>query len=174
MRIAESGSRLVLRDVPVGLWLFGLVFVTSGSFVLTVPLWAPEWRDFQLWQRLALVAIAVSHLAGGLFMAGNARATVTELDGATKRGSHRVRRLWSRWHGAHGTERTEFALDAARAVEIVHSRDGDGDPMYQLRLWLAGSESIWLQAQAVHGETRVREQAERVRHFLGLDQLELH
>jgi hypothetical protein len=41
--------------------------------------------------------------------------------------------------------------------------------MYRLRLWLAGSESLWLQAQAVHNETRVREQAERVRRFLGID-----
>ena len=54
-------------------------------------------------------------------------------------------------------------------MEIVHSRDSDGDPMYQLRLWLAGSESLWLQAQAVHNETRVRAQAERVRRFLGID-----
>ena len=174
MRIIESGSRLVLRDVPIGLWLFGLVFVASGSFVLTVPLWAPEWRDFQLWVRLAILTIGVAHLAGGLYMAGQARATVTELDRATNRGSQRVRRLWSRWRGAHGAERTEFALGDARAVEIVHSKDGDGDPMYQLRLWLAGSESLWLQAQAVHGEARVREQAERVRHFLRLDDVEPH
>ena len=55
----------------------------------------------------------------------------------------------------------------------MHSRDSDGDPMYQLRLWLAGSESLWLQAQAVHGgEARVREQAERVRHFLRLDDVQ--
>ena len=44
--------------------------------------------------------------------------------------------------------------------------------MYQLRLWLAGSESLWLQAQAVHGEARVREQAERVRHFLRLERVQ--
>jgi hypothetical protein len=132
MRIIETGSRLVLRDVPIGLWVFGLVFVAL-------------------------------HVAGG------ARATVTELDRAANRGTLRVRRLWSRWRGAHGTERTEFALGDARAVEIVQSKDGDGDPMYQLRLWLAESESLWLQAQAVHGEARVREQADRVRHFLQLD-----
>jgi hypothetical protein len=149
MRIIETDSRLVLRDVPTVFWLFGLVFVASGAFVLASPLWAAEWRDFRL------------------------RATVTELDRATNRGSQRVRRLWSRWRGAQGAERTEFALGDARAVEIVQSKDSDGDPMYQLRLWLAGSESLWLHAQAVHGgEARVREQAERVRHFLGLDDVQ--
>src|SRR5215204_1470374 len=128
MRIIETGSRLVLRDVPIGLWLFGLMFVSSGSFVLTAPLWAKEWGGFRFWERLAVIAIGVAHLAGGLFTAGQARATVTELDRATNRGSQRVRRLWSRWQGAFGTERTEFALGDARAVEIVHSKDGDGDP----------------------------------------------
>ena len=169
MRIIETGSRLVLRDVPIGLWVFGLVFVASGSFVLASPLWAAEWGDFKLWIQLAILAIGAAHVAGGLHVAGRARATVTELDRAANRGTQRVRRLWSRWRGAHGAERTEFALGDARAVEIVQSKDGDGDPMYQLRLWLAESESLWLQAQAVHGEARVREQAERVRHFLQLD-----
>jgi len=168
MRIIETDSRLVLRDVPAVFWLFGLVFVASGSFVLASPLWASEWRELRLWVRLAILTIGVAHLAGGLYVAGQMHATVTDLDRATNRGSQRVRRLWSRWR-----RRTEFALGDARAVEIVQSRDSDGDPMYQLRLWLAGSESLWLQAQAVHGgEARVREQAERVRHFLRLSDVQ--
>jgi hypothetical protein len=170
MRIIETGSRLELRDVPRGQWIFGLVFVASGSFVLTVPFIAREWRGFELWQRLAVVAIGVAHLAGGLMFVARARATVTELDRATNLGAQRVRRLWTSWRGADGSERTEFALDRARAVEIVGSKDSDGDPMYRVRLWLRGSESLWLQGQAVHGEKRVREQAERVRRFLGLDE----
>ena len=147
--------------------------MASGSFVLASPLWASEWGDFKLWVQFAILAVGVAHVAGGLFVVGQMRATVTELDRATNRGSQQVRRLWSRWRGAHGAERTEFALGDARAVEIVHSKDSDGDPTYQLRLWLAGSESLWLQAQAVHGgEARVREQAERVRHFLQLEHVE--
>ena len=169
MKIVETATRLELRDIPRGLWIFGLVFVTSGSFVLTIPFIAPEWRTFELWERFAVIAIGASHLAGGLLFVGRARATITELDRATNLGAQRTRRLWSHWQGAHGAERTEFALDRARAVEIVHSKDSDGDPTYQLRLWLAGSESLWLHAQAVHGETRVRDQAERVRRFLALD-----
>lgn len=169
MRIIETDSRLVIRDIPVVLWLFGLVFVASGSFVLTVPFIAPEWSGFVLWQRLAVLAIGASHLAGGLFMTGRARATITELDRIANRGTYRVRRLWSRWEGVRGSEPTEFALDDAHAVEIVRSKDSDGDPMYRLRLWLADSEYLWLQAQAVHGEARARDKAERVRRFLGLE-----
>jgi len=169
VRIIETDSRLVLRDVPRALWLFGLVFVASGLFVLSVPLWAPEWRGFRIWERLAVLAIGVAHLGGGLLTAGQARATVTEFDRVRGRGSQRIRRLWSRWRGVRGHESTEFALADARVLELVQSKDGDGDPMYRLKLWLAGSESLWLQAQAVHGEAAVREHAERVRRFLRLD-----
>lgn len=173
MRIIETDSRFVLRDVPIVFWLFGLVFVASGTFVLASPFWSSEWHDFKLWIQLAILTIGVAHLAGGLYVTGQMRATVTELDRATNRGTQRVRRLWSRWRGARGAERTEFALDDARAVEIVQSKDSDGDPTYQMRLWLAGSEWLWLQAQAVHGgEALVRDQAERVRHFLRLEDVE--
>jgi len=169
MRIIETSDRLVLRDVPGVLWVFGLVFVASGSFVLTAPIWADEWRDFGFWQRLAMLAIGVAHVGGGLLTAGQPRATVTELDRAKGRGAQRVRRAWSRWEGASSSAPTEFPLADVRAVELVRTRDSDGDPVYRLRLWLAGSESLWLQAQPLMGEARAREQAERIRRFLGLE-----
>jgi hypothetical protein len=40
--------------------------------------------------------------------------------------------------------------------------------MFQLRLWLAESRALWLQAQPVYGELRVRDEAARLRRFLGL------
>jgi len=169
VRIIETDSRLVLRDVPGVLWAFGLVFVASGSFVLSIPIWSPEWRGFRLVERLAVLAIGAAHLGGGLFTTNQARATVTHFDRADGRGTQRIRRLWTRWRGAHGAMRTEFALADARAVEIVQSKDGDGDPMYRLRLWLRGSDSLWLQAQAAHGEKAARERAAHVRRFLRLE-----
>jgi len=169
VRIIETDSRLVLRDVPRVLWAFGLVFVASGLFVLTIPLWSPEWHGFRLLERLAVLAIGAAHVGGGLFTTNQARATVTDFDRTDGRGTQRIRRLWTRWQGAHGAARTEFALADARAVEIVQSRDGDGDPMYRLRLWLKGSDSLWLQAQPAHGEAAARERAAHVRRFLRLD-----
>jgi hypothetical protein len=169
VRIIETDSRLVLRDVPGVMWVFGLVFVASGLFVLSVPLLAPEWRGFGLWQRLAVLAIGAAHFGVGLYTTNQARATVTDLDLGQGLGSQRIRRLWSRWQGAHGAARTEFALADVRAVEIVESKDGDGDPMYQLRLWLRDSDSLWLQAQPAHGQAAAQERARRVRRFLRLD-----
>ena len=167
VRIVETSDRLVLRDVPGVLWVFGLVFVASGSFVLTAPFWADEWRDFGFWPRLAVFAIGVAHVGGGLFTAGQPRATVTELDRAGGRGAQRVRRLWSRWDPPDSVP-AEFPLADVRALELVRTRDSDGDPVYRMRLWLAGSQALWLQAQPVMGEARAREQAERIRRFLGI------
>ena len=122
MRIIETGSRLVLRDVPIGLWLFGLVFVSSGSFVLASPLWAPEWRDFQLWVRLA-IRHDRCRASGRRTVRG--RQGARDRDGAGPRGESRQlreRRLLVALAGRDGLERTEFALGDARAVEIVLTR----------------------------------------------------
>ena len=140
MRIIATDSRLVLRDTPGALWALGLAFVASGLFVLSMPFWMRDWRAIGVWAQLAVLAIGLGHLAGGLLTAGQARATVTELDRAQGRGSQHVRRLCSRWQDMRGVGATEFVLADARAVEVVRFEDSDGDPMYRLRLWLAGSE----------------------------------
>src|SRR5215831_19941375 len=65
MRISETGSRLVVRDTPHGLWSLGMVFVLTGAFVLSTPFWSVDWRSFGPWERLAMIAIGLGHLAGG-------------------------------------------------------------------------------------------------------------
>jgi hypothetical protein len=172
VRIIETGDRLELRDVPGVLWVLGSVFVASGTFVLTAPVWADEWRDFGLWERLAVLLIGVAHVGGGLFTAGQPRATVTELDRARGLGARRERRLWSRWEPSRDSAPGEFPLADVRAVEVVRSKDSDGDPVFQARLRLARGESVWLQAQPASGEAHANENAERVRRFLRLGDVE--
>jgi hypothetical protein len=164
MRISETPDRLTVRDTPGALWLLGLAFVASGSFVLSIPFWSPEWRAFVLWERLAVLAIGAAHLAGGAYSAWRPASTRTDFDWTTSVGVQRVRRIWP--FARSVTER--FVLADVRAIEIVRSSDNDGDPMFQLRLWLAGSRALWLQAQPVHGEGGALEHASRVRRFLGL------
>lgn len=163
MRISETRDRLTLRDTPAALWLLGLAFVASGLFVLSIPFWSPEWRGFVLWERAAVLTIGLGHLLGGAYSLLLPAATHTDFDRAGGVGIQRVRRIWP------PVAIEQFRVGDARAVEIVRSTDNDGDPTFRLRLWLAGSRSIWLQAQAVHGEARALEQAAMVRRFLGLD-----
>jgi len=164
MRIVETSDRLTVSDVPGGMWALGLLFVLSGSFVLSIPLWALEWRTWSLWERAAVLAIGLGHFAGGLYSTVGPKATRTELDRASGTGWQQVRRLWA---SVAATE--QFELADARDVEIVRSTDNDGDPVFRLRLWLAGSRAVWLQAQTSRGEAQVREAAEAIRRFLRFD-----
>lgn len=164
MRITHSGSRLVISETPIALWALGLLFVATGCFVLSVPVWAPEWAGLGIWERLGVLAIGLGHLAGGLFTSSQPRATRTEIDLAANTGRVTSRRLWDTRGGVQGT----FNPSAARAVEMVASSDGDGGTVYRLRLWLSRSEVVWLQGQAVHGERYLRARAERIAAFLSL------
>ena len=163
MRISETTDRLVVNDTPMGIWLLGLAFVASGTFVLSMPFWSAEWYRMGFWPRAAIVVIGVSHLAGGSYTMLRAAATRTEFDR-----SRGIGRQVVRWLSRRNAGQAQFALEDPRAVEIVRSTDSDGDTIFQLRLWLSGSRSLWLMAQPVHGEQRVLEKAERIRRFLGL------
>ena len=163
MRISETADCLTLRDVPMGIWSLGMAFVASGAFLLTIPFWSRDWLQFSAWERAAVIVIGAGHLAGGAYTMLKAAATRTEFHRGRGIGRHTVRLAW--WLR---TRQAQFSLADARAVEIVRTSDNDGDPIFQLRLWLAGSRHVWLVAQPVRGEGRVREHAERIRRFLGL------
>jgi len=163
MRITEAGGRMVITDTPGCLWLFGLAFIASGTLVLTVPLLGSDWSSFHRWEKAAVVVIGLSHLAGGLWTVRRHRATRTELDRTSGVGTHRVRQP-----GSLSPTVTIFSLADIRGVDIRQDKDGDGDPMFQLRLWLAASRVLLLQSQPAHGERMARENAAAIRRFLGV------
>jgi hypothetical protein len=167
VRISETDGRLTALDRPTGAWLLGLVFVASGALVLSIALLASEWRTFILWQRLVVIGIGLGHLLGGLYSTMRPAETYTIFDKVTGNGTQFVRPLWK----LRPVPPSRFSLDDAREVEIVRSTDSDGDPVFQHRLWLAGSQSLWLQAQPVRGEERVHDEAEQLRRFLGATKL---
>ena len=163
MKITETSGRMVVTDTPGCLWLFGLAFIGSGTLVLTVPFLGREWPSFHLWERAAVVVIALSHLAGGLWMVRRHAATRTELDRTSGIGTHRVRRPGSRVPVV-----TVFSLADVRGVDVRQAQDSEGDPMFQLRLWLAASRVLLLQSQPAHGEAQARKSAAAIRRFLAL------
>jgi len=164
MRISQTRDCLTIRDIPGAVWLLGLGFVASGAFVLSIPLWFAEWRGFVLWERAAVLVIGLGHLLGGAYSVLRPASTRTDFDRSSNVGLQLVRRLWP----PRSAVTSRFSLVDARAVEVVRSTDGDGDPMFQLRLWLAGSRALWLQAQPAHGEDQARAAAAQVRRFLAL------
>jgi hypothetical protein len=165
MRITTAGTRLVVADTPGCVWLLGLVFVGSGTLVLTVPLFAREWSTFGWWERAAVLAIGVGHLGGGLWTIRHHVATRTELDRARGAGTHRVRRP-----GERDATVTRFRLADVRDVNVREETDSDGDPVYVLRLLLADGRALPLQGHPAPGEASARERADAIRRFLGLPQ----
>src|SRR5206468_3960825 len=144
-RIRSDARRTVVRDVPCGSTIFGMVFVCSGLIVLTTATHGQQWSRFVLWQRLSVLAIGVAHVSGGAWLVSRRLDTTTTFDHSTGEGAHVVRRPY---FGAPTV--TPFRLGEVRTIEIVRSEDSDGDPMYQLVLWLAGSRRLALQLPA-HG-----------------------
>ena len=163
MRLIRAGEQLVVTDTPGCLWAFALVFVASGTFVLTIPLFSAEWATFGLWERAAVVTIGVGHLAAGLGLLRYHPATRTELDRTNGTGAHRVRLV-----GSPRTTVTTFALSDVLQVRLQESKDSDGDPMYQLRLTLRDGRALFLQGRPTHGEAAAKENLHAIKEFLTL------
>lgn len=160
-RIKHSAERTVVVDVPRGMWAFGAIFVCGGIILLGIPVRGTAWGTFSNWQRLAVLAIGLGQLAGGLFTISTNVATETLFHRATGEGRHAVRRPFRRQ-----ADVTRFDLKDVRDVEIRPARDGDGDPMYQLMLWLADSRVLPIQGQPAHNRAQAEARADMLRQVL--------
>lgn len=167
LRIEQHADRLVVRDTPSGQWLFGSLFVASGLVVLSIPIISDAWAGFVAWQRLAVLAIGVGHFGIGSWYVARHLETITTFDRASGDGIS-IRRRPMAWR----RQAERFKVADVRAIEILRTVDSEGDPMYQLRLWLSGSRVLPLQSQPTHQLKRVRNAAEALRHGLGLPQTE--
>jgi hypothetical protein len=163
MRIQHSASRLVARDTPGCLWLFGLAFVMSGTFVLVAAPLSPEWATFTGWERAGILAIGFGHLGGGLWLIRHTPATTLELDRARGTGTHRIR---------HPGDRSEtivaFKLADLRDVDVLEERDSDGDPAFVVRLVLAGGRELRLHGPTVPARPPAVQRADTIRRFMGM------
>jgi len=163
MQIVERDELLTVRDRPGCLWLFGLWFVAGGVLALLMPFVAVNRSELPWWGRLLTIGMGLATLCAGLFTIRSHPETTTELDAGRSVGRVTTRGF------ARAASTDSFPLADARSLEVVTGRDGDGDPTFRLRLWLAGSRSVWLQANPAYGGgTAAWEAAERVRAFLAL------
>jgi len=166
MRIQQSASRLVVRDTPGCLWLFGLVFVMSGTFVLVAAPLSPQWASFTGWERTGILAIGIGHLGGGLWLIRHTPATTLELDRARGTGTHR-----SRHPGDRSETVVAFSLADLRDVDVLEERDSDGDPAFVVRVRLADGRQLRLHGATVRDRARAAERAGEIRRFVGMPAL---
>ena len=163
MRITQSDLRLVARDTPGCLWLFGLMFVASGTFVLASAPFSKEWAGFVALERTTILAIGIAHLAVGLFLIRRTPATVLELDRTRGLGVHRLRHPGDREWTV-----TQFRLADLRDVDVLQSRDSDGDPAYTVRLVLADGRQLKLHCATMAAKAPAEAKAGQVRRFMEL------
>ena len=162
-RIEEIDDRLIVRDTPSGHWTFGSVFVLSGIMVLSLTVFSDVWQEYVLWERLAALALGIGHLGIGSWYVFKHFETITTFDRRTDSALSVRRRPFS-----SRRETAEFKVSDARSIEIRRSVDSDGDPLYQLRLWLSGSRVLPLQGQPARNQATTEEAAATLRHALSL------
>ena len=131
--------------------------------MLSIPFASDAWYGFVLWQRLAVLAIGTGHFAIGAWYVWRHAQIITTVDLETGRATSVLRRPFSQI-----SQVAEFKVADARAVEIKRSVDSDGDPMYQLWLWLAGSRVLPLQSQPTRGREQAETRAAKLRAVLAL------
>lgn len=162
MKLSQDGPHLTLHDRPGCIWLFGLIFVASGLFVL----WGlaggfNNSDDLSLRARLIITMIAIAHMAGGLYTLRAHPAITAHFDGREQRASIQQRSLLHRhdWQG-HFSE--------IHAVVIEEERDSDGDPIFTVGLRLKRGRVVTLTALPRHTREPCEQLAARLRAFLGL------
>jgi|GEM_PF-5825013 len=154
IRHTEHARTTRLADARGCLAAFGSVFVLSGLTALWLGLTEPGPDDLA---RLVAVLIGAAHLAGGLWIGfGASRDAEADADGVTIRS-----REW--------LTRTTRRLDEREigAVEVVESRDSEGDPMFAPALRLVTGERVPLTTQTLPARETVTEMAAAVARRIG-------
>jgi hypothetical protein len=142
MRVRQIGAVLHVRDTPGCLWFLGLWFIAGATLCIAGAFLASNASTLAWWERLVIIGIGTGCGAAGVFVLYTTPATIARFDRGTGRGEIIVRGLRRR-------ERTLFALDDARFVDIVESRDSDGDAMFQIRVSDSSRSVAFVQDPAV-------------------------
>jgi hypothetical protein len=153
-----EGNRLIIRDQPLGFWLFYAFFVAGGLMALFLSLSAaPEWTTTIIGS-----VIGLGNIAGGLYMLRREPASIVEIDKPA--GEVRV----CRWYPI-GKRRKTYPLSSMSSVEVEITEHSEGGSVYRPRLCFGKAESVpvsmfWYQTREP-SEVILRE----IRTFLGAD-----
>ena len=131
MRARLEGDRLIIRDQPLGFWLFYSLFVAGGSIALILSLTVATDATTTL---IGLV-IGFGNIAGGLYMIKREPASIVEIDKAS--GEIGV----CRWYPV-GKRRKTYPLPALSGAEVEITEHSEGGSVYRPRLCFGKSEFV--------------------------------
>ena len=131
MKTRIEGNRLVIKDQPLGFWLFYSLFVAGGTIALILSLTAaPDTTT-----TLIGSVIGLGNIAGGIYMIKREPASIVEIDKAA--GEICVRR----WYPV-GKRHKTYPLSALSGAEVEITEHSEGGSVYRPRLCFEDGESV--------------------------------
>lgn len=127
---------LVIHDNNISIWLVGLCFICSGSFVLFLGPSAS--KNFTFWPHLAVIFIGVSHLIGGVITIRSAPSTLTTLSIDKNRLTHIVAGPFNR------TVVTEKPLTDLYSATLDTHQDGQYHQVANIWLNITSGPKLYL------------------------------
>jgi hypothetical protein len=126
-----EGNRLIIRDQPLGFWLFYSFFVAGGMIALILSLTAAPDPTTTLIGSV----IGLGNIAGGPYMIKREPASIVEIDKAA--GEIRVRRLYP-----VGKRHKTYLLSALSSAEVEITEHSEGGSVYRPRLCFGKAEFV--------------------------------
>jgi hypothetical protein len=131
MKTRLEGNRLIIRDQPLGFWLFYSLFVAGGLIALFLSMTAAPDATTAIIGSL----IGLGNIAGGLYMINREPASIVEIDKAV--GEIRV----CRWYPV-GKRHKTYPLSALSDAEVESTEHSEGGSVYRPRLCFGKAESV--------------------------------
>jgi len=138
LRVQTIADITTVTHRPADQWQLAILFIAGGAFTVAAALGlannAAQQSDST---RVVVVFLGGVGVVVGLHLLKQTPASAAEFDRV--RGEVRVRR-----GGAGGTQVEAFPLAEVVAVEVVTSKDGDGDPVYRVAVRRADGVQVLL------------------------------
>jgi hypothetical protein len=131
VRVRLEGNRIIIRDQPLGFWLFYSFFIAGGSIALILSLTAAPDATTTLIGSI----IGFGNIAGGLYIIKREPASIVEID----KGAGEIRVC--RWYPV-GKRRKTYPLSALSGVEVEITEHSEGGSVYRLRICLGTTEFV--------------------------------
>jgi len=126
-----EGNRLIIRDQPLGFWLFYSFLIAGGSIALILSLTAAP----DATTTLIGSVIRIGNIAGGLYMIKREPASIVEIDKAA--GEIRLRR----WYPVRRRDKT-YSLSALSGAEVEITEHSEGGSVYRPRICFGKAEFV--------------------------------
>ena len=131
MKTRLEGDLLIIRDQPLGFWLFYSFFVAGGSIALILSLTAAPDATTSLIGSI----IGLGNIAGGLYMIKREPASIVEIDKCT--GEIRL----CRWYPV-GKRHKTYPLSNLSSAEVEITEHSEGGSVFRPRLCFGKSEFV--------------------------------